>query len=100
MPHLTTIAALIALASLSTALAYLIYFRLLASAGATNILLVTVLSPVSAMLLGVLFLNEGVTASAVGGLAAIGIGLAAIDGRPFALLRRLVARTAARANLR
>lgn len=81
MPHLTTIAALVGLAALSTALAYLIYFRLLATAGATNLLLVTVLSPVSALVLGTLFLHEAITASAIVGLATIGLGLAAIDGR-------------------
>lgn len=88
MPNLTTIAALIGLAALSTALAYLIYFRLLATAGATNLLLVTVLSPVSALALGALFLNEEITVSALAGLATIGLGLAAIDGRLWIAFRR------------
>ena len=88
MPHMATIAALVGLAAFSTALAYLIYFRLLATAGATNLLLVTVLSPVSALVLGALFLHEGITASALAGLATIGLGLAAIDGRPWSALRR------------
>jgi drug/metabolite transporter (DMT)-like permease len=88
IPHMTTIAALVGLAALSTALAYLIYFRLLATAGATNLLLVTVLSPVSALVLGALFLHEAITASALAGLATIGLGLAAIDGRPWTAFRR------------
>ncbi|MDO7585495.1 MAG: EamA family transporter, partial [Oceanospirillaceae bacterium] len=51
-------AAIISLAVFSTAAAYILYFKLLASAGATNILLVTLLVPVSAILLGWLFLEE------------------------------------------
>jgi drug/metabolite transporter (DMT)-like permease len=73
--------ALIALAVFSTALAYIIYFRILASAGATNVMLVTLLVPVSAILLGVAFLNESFTTQALMGMLLIGIGLAAIDGR-------------------
>ncbi len=80
-PSLRVIAATLALAALSTALAYLIYFRLLASAGPTNLLLVTFLVPVSAALLGVAFLGESVTAQQVAGFALIASGLAAIDGR-------------------
>jgi drug/metabolite transporter (DMT)-like permease len=73
--------AMIALAVFSTALAYIIYFRILASAGATNVMLVTFLVPVSAILLGVAFLNESFTAQALMGMLLIGVGLAAIDGR-------------------
>ncbi|MEO0915127.1 MAG: DMT family transporter, partial [Pseudomonadota bacterium] len=50
--------ALVGLAVLSTGLAYILYFRLLAVAGATNLLLVTFLIPVSAILLGALVLGE------------------------------------------
>ncbi len=81
-PGMATIAALVALAALSTALAYLIYFRILARAGATNVLLVTFLIPVSAILLGTLVLGEQLEPRHLVGMAAIGIGLAAIDGRP------------------
>jgi drug/metabolite transporter (DMT)-like permease len=70
-----------ALASLSTALAYLIYFRLLASAGATNLSLVTFLIPVSAVALGVLLLGEEVLPRHLAGFALIAAGLAAMDGR-------------------
>jgi drug/metabolite transporter (DMT)-like permease len=80
-PSLTVIAALVALASLSTALAYLIYFRILARAGATNLLLVTFLIPVSAIMLGTLILGEQLSPRHVVGMAAIALGLAAIDGR-------------------
>ena len=68
-------------ASLSTALAYLNYFRLLASAGATNLSLVTFLIPVSAVGLGVVLLGETVLPRHLGGLALIAAGLAAMDGR-------------------
>ena len=57
-PSATAWAALVALAALSTALGYLLYFRILARAGATNVLLVTFLIPVSAILLGTLVLGE------------------------------------------
>ena len=65
----------------STALAYVLYFRILATAGATNLMLVTLLLPVSAMILGVSFLGEHITWQSVAGMALIGLGLAAIDGR-------------------
>jgi drug/metabolite transporter (DMT)-like permease len=58
MPGWEVFAALAGVASLSTALAYVVYFRLLASAGATNLLLVTFLMPVTAILLGVAVLGE------------------------------------------
>ncbi len=82
--------ALLGISLVSTALAYMIYFRILAAAGATNLLLVTFLLPGSALALGVLVLGERVAPNAMIGLALIGLGLAGIDGRPArALLRRL-----------
>lgn len=74
------------LALLSTALAYVIFFRVLASAGATNLMLVTFLIPVSAILLGNLFLGERLAVRHGVGMALIAGGLAAIDGRLFARL--------------
>ncbi|KQT59818.1 MULTISPECIES: DMT family transporter [unclassified Aureimonas] len=87
MPHMTTWAAMIGIAALSTALAYVLYFRLLASAGATNLLLVTFLIPVSAIVLGSLVLGETVQVKHVAGMLCIGLGLAAIDGRLWKNLR-------------
>ncbi len=81
MPGAAAIGAIVCIALLSTALAYILFFRLLASAGATNIMLVTFLIPVSAILLGVLFLGEMLLPQHFGGMALIGLGLAAIDGR-------------------
>lgn len=77
--------ALAALALFCTSLAYILYFRLVASAGATNSLLVTFLIPITAILLGALILGEQLAPRHFIGMALIGAGLAAIDGR---LLRR------------
>jgi drug/metabolite transporter (DMT)-like permease len=79
--------ALVALATLSTALGYLLYFRILARAGATNVLLVTFLIPASAILLGTLLLGEALAMRHLVGMAAIAVGLAAIDGRPLKFLK-------------
>lgn len=79
--------ALLALALASTALAYVLFFRVLAVAGATSISLVTFLIPVSAILLGSLFLGERLEVPHLAGMALIGLGLAAMDGRPWRLLR-------------
>jgi drug/metabolite transporter (DMT)-like permease len=92
IPSLSTIGALVGLAVLSTAVAYTIYFRLLASAGATNLLLVTFLIPATAILLGVGVLGETLLARHVVGMLLIGCGLAAIDGRPWGRLRRTIVR--------
>jgi drug/metabolite transporter (DMT)-like permease len=79
-------AALIALATLSSAVAYIIYYRLLKTAGAVNLMLVTFLVPVGAILLGAVFLNERLAAADFAGMGLIALGLAAIDGRPLKLL--------------
>ena len=88
-PNLATFGAVIAIASLSTALAYIVYFRILAGAGATNVVLVTLLAPATAILLGAAILGERLAARHFVGLALIAVGLAFIDGRaPSALLGR------------
>jgi len=84
LPSTTALGALFALAILSTALAYVIFFRILSRAGATGISLVTFLIPVSAILLGTLILGEQLAVRHFVGMIAIAFGLAAIDGRPFA----------------
>ncbi|MFO1071559.1 MAG: DMT family transporter [Geminicoccaceae bacterium] len=81
-PGLPVWGAVLGLAALSTALAYLLYFRLLATAGATNLLLVTFLIPISAITLGTLVLGEHLLPRQLLGMVLIGSGLAAIDGRP------------------
>ena len=80
-PSIQAWAALIAIGVASTALAYVLYFRILAAAGATNLLLVTFLIPISAILLGGLFLGESLATKHFIGMGMIGIGLALIDGR-------------------
>lgn len=87
-PSSGAIAAVFALALLCTAFAYILYFRLIDRAGATNALLVTLLVPPIAVLLGILFLGETLAAQDVAGLALIALGLAAIDGRVTSMLRR------------
>ena len=81
MPSTGAILSLAALGLVSTAFAYVIFFRLLARAGATNVGLVTFLIPVSAILLGVLILGETLAARHIVGMALIGGGLILIDGR-------------------
>ena len=89
MPHAATWAAVLGVALISTAIGYVLYFRILASSGATNLLLVTFLLPVTAVLLGALLLGESLHARNFLGMALIGVGLAFIDGRlPRLLIRR------------
>jgi drug/metabolite transporter (DMT)-like permease len=83
----STWAAVLGLALLSTAFAYILYFNLVASAGATNASLVTLVVPASAILLGVVFLGEHLAPLEMGGMALIALGLVTIDGRVFARLR-------------
>jgi len=90
LPPLTAWGAIVALALLCTAFGYVLYFRLIETAGATNALLVTLLVPPFAILFGSLFLNEVLAPQDFVGLALIALGLAAIDGR---LLRLLSARS-------
>jgi drug/metabolite transporter (DMT)-like permease len=80
-PTATGWTALAALALLSTALAYVLYFRILAAAGATNLLLVTFLIPVTSILLGAVFLQERLEPRHFAGMALVGLGLVVIDGR-------------------
>ncbi|MBL8575833.1 MAG: DMT family transporter [Mesorhizobium sp.] len=82
-PHVW--AAVLALALVSTAFAYILYFGLIRSAGATNASLVTLVVPVSAIVLGLIFLGERLELFEVAGIVFIGLGLVTIDGR---ILRR------------
>jgi drug/metabolite transporter (DMT)-like permease len=86
-PPLPVWLAIAGLAFLCTSLAYVMYFTILKRAGATNLTLVTFLVPVSAILLGVAFLGESLESRQVLGMAAIGFGLALIDGRLLRFLR-------------
>jgi drug/metabolite transporter (DMT)-like permease len=88
MPALPAWAAIIGSSVLSTALGYVLYFRILATAGATNLLLVTLLIPVSAIMMGTFGLGEHLDIRHFAGLAFIGAGLAAIDGRLLVRIRQ------------
>ena len=81
LPSFSTWSALAGLALLSTALAYVLYFRILAVAGPTNLLLVTFLIPVTAIGLGALFLGERLQPQQFAGMVLIGLALALLDGR-------------------
>jgi drug/metabolite transporter (DMT)-like permease len=81
MPSEAAIASVLGIAAFSTALAFIVYFRILAGAGATNVLLVTLLTPATAVVLGAVFLHERLTAQQLIGFAIIALGLAFIDGR-------------------
>jgi drug/metabolite transporter (DMT)-like permease len=85
-PPVSALAAITALALFCTAFGYVLYFRLIATSGATNALLVTLLVPPVAILLGGLFLGETLAPQDFIGLALIALGLAAIDGRVLSLL--------------
>ena len=87
VPSATTWAVVVALAVLSTGLAHILYFRVLSTSGATNVMLVTFLVPISAIVLGMMFLDEQLQAEHITGMALIGLGLVAIDGRWRLLLR-------------
>jgi drug/metabolite transporter (DMT)-like permease len=93
-PSAASWGAILALAILCTALAYVLYFRILATAGATNLMLVTFLIPVSAVLLGSVVLGERLGPRRLAGMALIALGLAAIDGRVLRLRRRAPRRSA------
>jgi drug/metabolite transporter (DMT)-like permease len=95
MPSLKAIGAIAALAVVCSAFAYILYFRLIDRAGATNALLVTLLVPPVAIFLGSLVLHEVIEPRDFAGLALIALGLAAIDGRLLKLVSARSARQAA-----
>lgn len=88
MPGPLAWAALVALSGFCTALGYLIYFRILRTAGATNLLLTTLLIPVGAVMLGTGLLGESLEPRHLAGMALIAAGLLVIDGRALCVLAR------------
>lgn len=92
-PSLEAVSALLGIAVISTVAAYLLYFHLLSAAGATNVLLVTFLIPVSALLLGVGVLGEVIKFFEYAGMGCIFLGLIIIDGRALKLLLRITGPT-------
>ena len=75
-------------ALISTALAYLLYYRILAAAGAGNLLLVTLLIAPVAIVLGAAVRGEDLGASAYLGFALLAVGLLVLDGRVGHLFRK------------
>ena len=91
-PSIQVWLAVFSLAAFSTVLAYILFFRILSSAGATNVVLVTFLVPITASLLGWLVLDEQLYIEHFIGMVFIGLGLASIDGRPWHYAKKLTAR--------
>lgn len=81
--------ALLGLGIVSTAFAYVLFYKILARAGATNVSLVTLLVPVSATILGALVLDETLTPMQGLGMALISIGLLVMDGRIIKAIRTI-----------
>jgi drug/metabolite transporter (DMT)-like permease len=81
VPSQGTIWSLVALAVFGTALAYIIFFKILVRSGASNVMLVTLLIPVTALILGNVFLDEQIQSKEIIGALIIGAGLLFIDGR-------------------
>lgn len=88
MPGVMTWLAVLGLAALSTALAYIVFFQIIRRSGATNVTLVTLLIPVTAILLGWLVLGEPISAREIAGAIVIGSALIVIDGRAVRMLQR------------
>ncbi|OED39069.1 ABC transporter permease [Chromatiales bacterium (ex Bugula neritina AB1)] len=90
MPSQVTLLSLLALAVFGTALAYIVFFKILVRAGASNVMLVTLLIPVTALFLGNIFLDELIRFKEIAGALVIAIGLLFIDGR---IINRITGRT-------
>jgi drug/metabolite transporter (DMT)-like permease len=88
IPGVTTWLAVMGLAVLSTALAYIVFFQILRRSGATNVMLVTLLIPVTAIVLGYLVLGEQISPREIAGALVIGSALLLIDGRALEWFRR------------
>lgn len=89
VPSPATWLAVLGLAALSTALAYIVFFQIIRRSGATNVMLVTLLIPVTAILLGWLVLGEPISAREIAGAIVIGSALLVIDGRAVRMLQRV-----------
>ena len=87
-PSFEMVVSMLGLAVLCTAVAYVLFFKILASAGATNVSLVTFLVPVSAIILGTFWLGESLTTANLAGMGLVFVGLACIDGRILRIQRQ------------
>ena len=87
MPGVTTWSAIVGLATLSTALAYIVFFDIIVRSGASTVMLVTLLVPVSAILLGYFVLGERIASREIVGALIIGSALLVMDGRVLRLFK-------------
>jgi drug/metabolite transporter (DMT)-like permease len=91
-PGWEAILSVVYLGVLATGVAYLLYFGLIAGAGASKAVLVTYLVPSLALIYGAVFLDEEVTALAIAGLAlvlgGVALGTGTLRGRALARLSR------------
>ena len=78
----------IGLGVIGTAGAYIIYFKILAVAGASNLMLVTIIVPVFAVTLDAIVLRQWVSLQELCGFVIIAAGLAIMDGRLWSMMRR------------
>lgn len=83
LPPMNVLVALLALGTVSTALAYILFFKVMAEAGSNNVMLVTLLIPISAVALGVWRFGERLSDNQMAGAAIIAASLLLIDGRVF-----------------
>jgi len=88
VPSAVTWLGVLGLAALSTALAYIVFFQILRRSGATNVMLVTLLVPVTAILLGAFVLGEHISVREIIGALVIGSALLLIDGRVLKFFQR------------
>lgn len=93
-PSASATAAVVALAVLSTAFAYIVYFRIMAVSGPINTTLVALLIPVSAIAFGTVFLNEVLLPRHIAGALVIGLALVILDGRVVVRLKKHLVRRA------
>ena len=89
VPASGPVLAILAQALGPTVLAFVLFYRFLPKAGAVNMTLVAFLIPITAILLGAIFLHERLSLHHFLVMASIGLGLAMIDGRPLNWLRRI-----------
>jgi len=92
VPTVGGFAAIAALSVLSSAIAYIVFFRLIATIG-SNVMLVTFIMPVIALTTGALILGEQIEPRHLAGLGLIFVGLALVDGRALTLFGRRARRT-------
>jgi drug/metabolite transporter (DMT)-like permease len=83
-PSAATLWSLVGFAGLSTALAYIVFFQILVRSGASNVMLVTLLIPVTSILLGHLVLGEVIKSREIVGALVIASSLLVVDGRVLA----------------